>query len=84
MAKVFARRIEKFPIFGIVQQQDLFNRVHNATLDWANSIDIEREMGKAYAQVVLKCLTWHYGDPVEGMIGFRKQVVDVLTTGCGL
>ncbi|CAG5159326.1 uncharacterized protein ALTATR162_LOCUS5529 [Alternaria atra] len=84
MAKVFARRIEKFPIFGIVQQQDLFNRVHNATLDWANSIDIEREMGKAYAQVVLKCLTWHYDDPVKGMIEFRKQVVDALTTGCGL
>ncbi|KAH6882021.1 hypothetical protein BKA58DRAFT_11998 [Alternaria rosae] len=84
MAKVFARRIEKFPIFGIVQQQDLFNRVHNATLDWANSTEIEREMGKSYAQVVLKCLTWHYEDPVEGMIEFRKQVVDVLTTGCGL
>jgi hypothetical protein len=84
MARIFARRIEKFPIFGVVQQQDLFNRVHNATLDWANSIDIEREMGRAYAQVVLKCLTWHYDDPVEGMIEFRRQVVDVLTTGCGL
>ncbi|KNG48179.1 hypothetical protein TW65_05087 [Stemphylium lycopersici] len=74
MARVFARRLEKFAIFGAAQQHDLFNRIHNAMLDWANSIEIEREMGKSYAQVVLKCLTWHYHDPVEGMIEFRKQV----------
>ncbi|KAF1829324.1 hypothetical protein BDW02DRAFT_574092 [Decorospora gaudefroyi] len=84
MAKIFARRLEKFPHFAIAQQNDLFNRIHNATLDWANSIEIEREMGKRYAQAVLKCLTWHYQDPVEGMLEFRKQVVDVLTAGCGL
>ena len=84
MEIIFARRLEKTPIFDVSQQQDLFNRIHNTVLDWANSIEIEREMGKVYAQVVLKCLTWHYEDPVEGMIEFRKQVVDALTMGCGI
>ncbi|CAE7016478.1 hypothetical protein CFE70_010620 [Pyrenophora teres f. teres 0-1] len=84
MEKIFARRLEKTAIFDMSQQQDLFNRVHNTILDWANSIEIEREMGKVYSQVVLKCLTWNTEDPVEGMIEFRKQVVDALTAGCVL
>jgi hypothetical protein len=84
MSGIFARRIEKFPHFGIAQQDELFGRIHNGLLDWANSVEIEREMGKGFAEVVLKCLTWHYEDAVEGMIEFRGQVVDVLTAGCGL
>jgi hypothetical protein len=84
MASVFARRIEKSPRFSVAQQQDLFNRIHNATLNWANSVEIEREMGKCYARVVLKCLTWHHQDPIDCMIEFRKQVVDALTAGCAL
>lgn len=84
MANIFARRLEKSPRFGIVQQGDLFLKIHNQTLDWANSIEIEREMGKTYAQIVLKCLTWHQLDPVDGMLDFRKQVVDTLADGCML
>lgn len=78
---VFARRIEKNRHFDAAQQQDIYGRIHNAMLDWANSVEVEREMGKKYAQVVLKCLTWHDQDPIEGMIEFRKHVVDVLTVG---
>jgi hypothetical protein len=84
MSSIFARRIERFPSFVAAQQKDLFSRVHNAALDWANSIEIEREMGKQYAQVALKCLTWHQTDDVEGVIEFRKQIVDALASGCRL
>lgn len=84
MATVFARRLEKTPRFDAAQQEDLFGHIHNATLDWARSIDIEREMGKRYARIVLKCLTWSYTDPIEGMLEFRKQVVDALSSGCAM
>ncbi|KAF2850333.1 hypothetical protein T440DRAFT_508131 [Plenodomus tracheiphilus IPT5] len=81
MAKLFERRLEKSPRFDFTQQESLSSRIHNATLDWARSIEIERAMGKKYAQVVLRCLTWHQKDSVEGLIEFRKQVVDALTAG---
>ena len=84
VAMMFARRLAQNPRFSAVQQHDVFNRMHNATLDLANGIDIEREMGKRYAQVVLKCLTWHFHNSVESMIEFRKQVVDELTPGFAL
>jgi hypothetical protein len=82
MSSIFSRRIEKTPRFTVAQQEDLYSRVHSAKLDWANSIEIEREMGKGYAQVVLKCLAWHHVDDVECTIEFRKRVVDALTLGC--
>ncbi|KAI8938455.1 hypothetical protein NX059_004348 [Plenodomus lindquistii] len=84
MAALFERRLEKTPHFNFAQQEDMYSRIHNATLDWARSIEIERTMGKQYAHVVLQCLTWHRTDPIEGLIEFRKQVVDALTTGCEL
>lgn len=82
MASIFARRIERTPNFVFVQQEELFLRVHNTILDWANSIEIEREMGKRYSEIVLKCLTWQQSDPIESMIEFRNQVVDALADGC--
>ncbi|EOA83408.1 uncharacterized protein SETTUDRAFT_95104, partial [Exserohilum turcica Et28A] len=84
MSSVFARRLEKTPRFERANQREVFRRVHNAMLGWANSSEIEREMGKGYARVVTKCLTWGCGDPVVGMLEFRREVVDVLTGGCGL
>lgn len=84
MSTMFARRIEKTPRFDVSQQRNLSHRIKNHILDLASSIELKREMGSRYAEVVVSCLVWQHHDPIAGIIEFRKQVVDVLTNSCVL
>ncbi|CAO2652300.1 Nn.00g005830.m01.CDS01 [Neocucurbitaria sp. VM-36] len=84
MSTVFARRLEKTPSFDTTQQRSLSHRISAMVLDLASGPEIKREMGGRYAEVVVNCLTWHHRDAVEGMLEFRKQVVDGLSLGIKL
>lgn len=84
MSVLFARRIAKMPRFDESQQRNLYHRINSNLLDLANSIELKKEMGQQYAELVVQCLLWHHRDPVKGMIEFRKQVVDALTALCVL
>ncbi|KAF2029977.1 hypothetical protein EK21DRAFT_112456 [Setomelanomma holmii] len=84
MSTVFAKLLETTPRFGAREETALFKKVNRVILDLAYSIDLRREMGKRYSEVVKKCLEWSQDDAVESMLEFRKQVVDALDVGCGI
>ncbi len=79
LSSIFAKRLEKYPHFGETQQHDLFAAINSLLVDRASGLDIRKEMGDTYAEVVRTCLTWPHQDAIEGMIEFRKRVVDPLT-----
>lgn len=88
MSQVFARPIEKNPRIETSQQHILFKRVNSMITDMASGVDLKREMGEEYANVVQKCLKWTAStskeEVMESLVVFRKQIVDALTLGSKL
>lgn len=66
----------------------LFKRVNGMIRDMAGGMDLKREMGDGYAEIVRKCLGWQgvgsKEDIMESLVEFRKDIVDKLTVGSKL
>lgn len=88
MSTIFARPIEKNPRIETSQQHMLFKRVNGMIIDLASGLDLKREMGERYADVVQRCLKWAPSgtkeEVIESSLSFRKQIVDALAPGSKL